>query len=240
MAPITSTVGVNPGTQRHARAASGPPASRLAVILHADVVGSTRLVLRDERLAHQRIQGVLQRLCATVAQYGGAARELRGDAVVAEFGRAGDAIAAAVAFQSSSALLNATRIGHIEPQLRIGIALGDVVVANGTLTGAVVVLAQRIEQLAGAGEIYLQGAVYDALSHAMPLRYAEKGEHRLTGFEHPVRVVSVARADAVPQPPVAPRRATRPLPARHVLSAVPSAAAALMLGLMLGLSAPLS
>jgi hypothetical protein len=30
---------------------------KLAVILHADVAGSTRMVHQDEQLAHERIQG---------------------------------------------------------------------------------------------------------------------------------------------------------------------------------------
>ncbi len=34
---------------------------KLAVIVHADVVGSTALVQRDETLAHQRINAAFQR-----------------------------------------------------------------------------------------------------------------------------------------------------------------------------------
>ena len=40
---------------------------------------------------------------------------------------------------------------EIQPQLRIGISLGEVIVADNTLTGAGVVLAQRLEQLAESG-----------------------------------------------------------------------------------------
>jgi hypothetical protein len=34
---------------------------KLALILHADIVGSTLLVHQDEQLAHQRIQNTFQR-----------------------------------------------------------------------------------------------------------------------------------------------------------------------------------
>ncbi len=34
---------------------------QLAVILHADMVGSTRLVQQNETLAHERIQGAFRR-----------------------------------------------------------------------------------------------------------------------------------------------------------------------------------
>ena len=66
---------------------------KLAVILHADVVGSTLLVQQDETLAHERIQNTFQRFSETIETYQGITHELRGDALVAEFQRASDAIA---------------------------------------------------------------------------------------------------------------------------------------------------
>ena len=50
------------------------PSRQLAVILHADVVGSTALVQVDESLAHERIQEAFQRLLETTSAYGGTAR----------------------------------------------------------------------------------------------------------------------------------------------------------------------
>ena len=79
---------------------------KLAVILHADVVGSTTLVQRDETLAHDRIQDSFRRFSETIKRYGGLTHELRGDALVAEFDRASDAVCAALAFQSGNAQFN--------------------------------------------------------------------------------------------------------------------------------------
>ena len=62
--------------------------SRLVVILHADVVGSTRLVQQDERVAHERIQDAFGRFSQTIPTYGGVSREIRGDGLLAEFGEA--------------------------------------------------------------------------------------------------------------------------------------------------------
>ena len=66
--------------------------SKLAVILHADVVGSTALVQKDERLAHDRIQDVFRRFSEVITIYGGTTHELRGDALLAAFNRASDAV----------------------------------------------------------------------------------------------------------------------------------------------------
>ncbi len=63
---------------------------KLAVILHADVVGSTSLVQQNETIAHKRIQNAFHRFSDTIEAYGGITLELRGDAHVAEFDRASD------------------------------------------------------------------------------------------------------------------------------------------------------
>jgi class 3 adenylate cyclase len=94
------------------------PLRKLVVILHADVVGSTALVQLDETLAHQRIQGAFQRFSETIAAYGGIAHELRGDALVAEFNRASDAVTAVITFQATNAEFNATLDDDIRPHMR--------------------------------------------------------------------------------------------------------------------------
>ena len=53
---------------------------KLAVILHADIVGSTALVHQGEQLAHQRMQDAFQRFGDTISKYYGQVREIRGDA----------------------------------------------------------------------------------------------------------------------------------------------------------------
>lgn len=165
--------------------------SQLAVILHADVVGSTSLVQKDEQVAHERIQQVFRRLSDTVASYGGTTHEIRGDALVAEFNRVSDAVAASLAFQSANDHANKTLADDIKPEVRIGVSLGEVVIADATITGAGVVLAQRLEQLAAPNGVVIQGAAQETLPHRMPFRYMPLGEQSLKGFDDPIRAFSV-------------------------------------------------
>jgi len=174
---------------------------KLAVILHADVVGSTTLVQRDETLAHQRMQAAFHQFASTIAAYGGIARELRGDALVAEFERASDAVAASLAFQAQNAALNATLVDDIRPEFRIGISLGEVVIADGTITGAGVVLAQRLEQLAEPGGIVVQGAVSETVPIRMPYDFESLGEQLLKGFDQPVRAFAARLRQGAALPP---------------------------------------
>jgi TolB-like protein len=175
---------------------------KLAVILHADVVDSTRLVQRNERLAHERIQATFQRFAETIKAYGGIAHELRGDALVAEFEKASDAVAAALVYQAGNMAFNATLDDDIRPLIRIGISMGEVVIADNTITGAGVVLAQRLEQLAESGGVCIQSAAYETVPQRMPFVYTSLGEQRLKGFDETVRAYAVALkpGEAIPAP----------------------------------------
>jgi adenylate cyclase len=175
---------------------------KLAVILHADVVGSTALVHQDEQLAHDRIQSTFRRFGDTVSKYHGRVRELRGDALLAEFERASDAVTAALAFQTDHAEYISQLNDNIRPTVRVGIAMGEVIIADDTITGAGVVLAQRLEQLAEPGGVIIQGAAYETIPGRFPFEFENQGEHKVKGFEEPIRVYSPSlRPDAnIPQP----------------------------------------
>jgi TolB-like protein/class 3 adenylate cyclase/rhodanese-related sulfurtransferase len=174
---------------------------KLAVILHADVVGSTQLVQQDEQLAHQRIQDAFRRFSDTIGKYHGRVQELRGDALLAEFERASDAVTAALAFQSDHDSRLVMFNDNIQPKIRVGIALGEVVIADNTVTGAGVVLAQRIEQLAEPGGLCITAAIHEALPNRMPFSMESLGEQALKGFDEPVRVYRVQLSTGESAPP---------------------------------------
>ena len=164
---------------------------KLAVLLHADVVDSTALVRANETLAHQRMQDTFKRLSATVLRHNGIAHEIRGDALVAEFSMASDAVSAAVEFQVGNLDHYQVHSDVLRPVVRIGIAMGEVVVADNTITGEGVVLAQRLEQLASSNGVCIQSAAYDTLPKRLPFEYENLGEQMLKGFDNPVRAYAV-------------------------------------------------
>ena len=166
-------------------------ARKLAVILHADVVGSTALVQKNEMVAHERIRETFLKLSGTIEGHNGITREVRGDALVAEFDRASDAVAAAIAFQSFNQKVTTSIEDDIRPLLRIGISLGEVIIADDTVTGAGVIIAQRLEQLAETGGIVVQGSVAETVPERLPFDFQSLGEHKLKGFEQPVRAFTV-------------------------------------------------
>jgi len=165
--------------------------SKLTVILHADIVGSTNLVQQDEELAHVRIREMFQRITDAIQTHFGQVLEVRGDALVAEFNRASDAVLAAVSAQEQNATWIAALEDNIRPLMRIGIAMGEVVVADDTVTGEGVVLAQRLEQIADAGSVCVQGTVFDTVPSRTSVTFHDIGEQNLKGFDRKVRAYSV-------------------------------------------------
>jgi adenylate cyclase len=166
-------------------------------------------------MAHERILDAFRRLSQCIESYGGVTKELRGDALVGEFNKTSDAVCAAVAFQEKNAELNTQLENEIQPVLRIGIAMGEVVTDESTITGAGVVLAQRLEQLAEGNGVCLQGAAYETLPERLPFDYNAQGEHDLKGFDEPVRIFSVSRKNGKSIPP--PQSSHSTISAFHVV-----------------------
>jgi len=175
---------------------------KLAVILHADVAGSTALVQEDKQLAHERIQDAFKRFSTTIEKYQGHVVELRGDALLAEFERASDAVSAALSFQIDHTYHISKLKDDLHPTVRVGIATGEVIVADNTVTGAGVVQAQRIEQLADPGGVCITAAIHEALSKRMPFDLENLGEQVLKGFDDPLRVyrVELSAGASIPAP----------------------------------------
>src|SRR5215467_8359534 len=85
---------------------------RLAAILFADAVGSSRLMSRDESGTVARLlEHLNQRLAPAVARRGGRVIRLKGDGGLVEFASAVDALQAAIEFQQAMVEAN-----HDQPE----------------------------------------------------------------------------------------------------------------------------
>ena len=192
------------------------------MILHADVAGSTELVQQDKKLAHERIQDSFQRFTDIIENYRGHVVELRGDALLAEFEHVSDAVSAALSFQSDHAYKISRLKDDLRPTVRVGIAMGEVITADSTVTGAGVVQAQRVEQLADPGGVCVTAAIYDALSKRLPFALENLGEQGLKGFDEPVRVyrVELIAGQSVPAPEQDNQRKASPKKSNWIITTV--------------------
>ena len=86
--------------------------------------------------------------------------------------------------------------------------MGEVVIADNTITGAGVVLAQRLEQLAEPGGVVIQAAAQETIPNRFPFEYTDLGGHEVKGFEKPVQAysTSLGKGAIIPQPEQADHR----------------------------------
>jgi class 3 adenylate cyclase len=181
-----------------------------AVILHADIADSTGLVQQDKRLAYQRIQDSFGRFSNAIEKYFGQVLEIRGDLLLAEFGHAADAVSASLAFQLDQAAYNERLRDDPRPTIRIGIAMGEIIMGDNTITGWGIVQAQRVEQLADPGGVYITSAIKQALMESLPIDFEVLGENTLRNFDYPdtqsVYRIQLTPGESVPPPDESIRR----------------------------------
>jgi adenylate cyclase len=173
----------------------GPSRKRkLAAILHADVVGFSRLMRADEAGTHQalgRLRGAIDPL---ITARDGRIVGTAGDSVLADFPSVVDALACALAIQRASHAINEGTPPEHRLELRIGVNLGDVIVDGKNIFGDGVNIAARLEALAKPGSICISHTVYEQVKNKLHLDYRSLGSHRVKNIAEPVRVYSVEAA----------------------------------------------
>ena len=185
---------------------------RLAAILHADVADYSRLTGTDEVGTHRALIERLDLLADAVGHHGGKVGHFAGDAVLAEFPSALQALTCAIGVQRAIDALNAGISEERQLRFRIGINLGDVISDRGEIYGDGVNIAARLEALAEPGGICVSGSVHDTLGASLPLEFEDLGEQTIKHIAQPIRVYRV-RADPaadLPGPVVTPRRSVPP------------------------------
>lgn len=175
---------------------------RLATILSADVAGYSRLMGEHEEATVQALRGHRAVFEALLRQHHGRIFNTAGDAILAEFPSAVEAVRCATEIQSALQ----TRNEHLPPEqkmlFRMGINVGDVVVQDGDLLGDGVNVASRIQTVAEPGGICIAGSVYDQIQNKLSLQFKPLGEQMFKNIGRPVRTFSITHGErgALPAP----------------------------------------
>ncbi len=165
---------------------------RLAAILVADVVGYSRLVEADEEGTRTRLRSLQFELIEPrIAADGGRIVKTMGDGILVEFPSAVDAVRNALAIQTSMVGRDANLPEDRRIQFRVGINVGDVIVAGDDIHGDGVHVASRLEGLCGPGEVYVSGTVYDQVAGKLAASFEDLGEQRVKNIAKPFRAYRV-------------------------------------------------
>jgi class 3 adenylate cyclase/TolB-like protein len=183
---------------------------KLAAILAADVVGYSAQMERDEAGTFARMKAGHRDLFAPeIARHHGRIFKLMGDGLLAEFASAVAAVECAVALQRGLAERNANVPEAERLSVRIGINLGDVIVAGDDLYGEGVNLAARLEQLAEPGGICVSAKVAREVARKLAFGFEAMGGQKVKNFAEPVEVFRVLIDGSARRPRLAARRIPR-------------------------------
>jgi class 3 adenylate cyclase len=195
-----------PMSDQSDRARGQAPQRKLTTILSADVASYSRLMAEDEEHTLKIFAGHREVFEGLVALSRGRIFNTAGDAILAEFPSAVDAVRCATEIQAALR----TRDEQVAPEkrvrFRIGLNLGDVMVQGTDLLGDGVNVAARLQSAAEPGGICISGSVYDQIINKLSLSFLSMGEMSYKNIPQPVRTFCIVEAPGhrpLPTPSVA-------------------------------------
>ncbi|CUH48781.1 tetratricopeptide repeat protein [Ruegeria atlantica] len=165
---------------------------RLTTILSADVVGYSSLMSRDESGTLTALQDLRRtEIDPRIQRHNGRIVKLMGDGSLVEFASVIDAVRFAVDVQYAVAAAQTGNADDKRIQFRIGINVGDVIVAGDDIYGDGVNVAARIEGLADPGGICIARTAFDQVNDKLDLTFTPMGPQEVKNISAPVEVYRV-------------------------------------------------
>ena len=220
----------------------GHPMNRkIAAIFAADVAGYSKLVAEDEEETLRRLASYRAVMDDFIQRAGGRIFNTAGDAVLAEFSSAVEAVRCAIDIQESLRTRNLAYPTSRAMSFRIGITIGDVVERNGDLLGDGVNIAARLEGIAPVGGICISRAVHEQVANKLSVQFADIGEQQVKNIPTPVHAFKFdLRPDDTPAAKKPAPRASWMLPVAIGAPLTVMAVAAVAYLLMLRSNAPVT
>jgi len=165
---------------------------KIAAIFAADIAGYSRLVAEDEEETLRRLAAYRAVVDDFIGKAGGRIFNTAGDAVLAEFPSAVEAVRCAIDIQESLRTRNMAYPPSRHMSFRIGITIGDVVERDGDLLGDGVNIAARLESLAEVGGICISRSVHEQVANKLSVQFADIGAQEVKNIPTPVHAYMVA------------------------------------------------
>ena len=203
---------------------------KITSILAADVADFSRLVSEDEEDTLARLVAAQDVFKHHIVAHGGRIFNTAGDAILAEFPSAVEAVRAATLIQGQLERDNAALTVGRRLAFRMGISIGDVVEHGDDLLGDGVNIAARLQALAPAGGIAVSNWVHEQTAGKLTVAFHDVGRQTLKGITGAVQVFV---ADLAPAAVPRPETATRVQPVARPSVGMPKAVLAAGLGLLI-------
>jgi class 3 adenylate cyclase len=177
---------------------------KLSTILSADVAEFSRLMGEDEEQTLRVFRGHKKVFESVVALHNGRIFNTAGDAILAEFPSAVEAVRCATDIQAALRTRNDQLPPNRQVRFRIGINLGDILIQGQDLMGDGVNVAARLQTAAEPGGVCISGTVHDQIRNKLSMSFQSLGEMSFKNIAQPVRTFSITDAEG-----------TGPLPSRQ-------------------------
>ncbi len=165
---------------------------RLLAILVGDIVAYSRLMARKEADTYYRVKDLQSSVIVpSVGRNRGRVVKWTGDGFIATFASVVDAVRTAVEIQSGSAAAGATSPEDLRIRFRIGVNVGDVIVAPDDVYGDAVNVAVRLQTAAPPDGICVSRGVRDAVSGKVGIEFENRGELEVKNIPEPVGAYGV-------------------------------------------------
>jgi formylglycine-generating enzyme required for sulfatase activity/class 3 adenylate cyclase len=170
----------------------GSTSRRLAAILAGDISGYSRLMEIDEDGTYARVKRIERELLEpTIAEHHGRLVNFAGDGFISVFDSPVEAVRCGIVIQQGMIARNALLPREHWIMYRVGINLGDVLFEADGVYGDGVNVAARLEGIAGPGQIYISGGIYEQVKHKLVCGYQSLGDRQVKNITDPVRVYRV-------------------------------------------------
>ena len=167
---------------------------RLATILAADVVGYSKLMAADEEATVRTLRAHREVMDRLIARHDGRIFNTAGDAVLAEFGSAVEAVRCAITIQDELRVRNAELVPERQMLFRIGVNVGDVLVNGTDLLGDGVNIAARLEGIAQPGGICISGSTFEQVKNKLSVGFEDLGPQQVKNIPEPVPAFGITSA----------------------------------------------
>jgi class 3 adenylate cyclase len=155
-------------------------------LLFTDLVGSTELIDRlGDQAGDRLLRDHFAILREAAAEHGGREVKSLGDGLMLAFASALGAVACAVRMQRRIAAY-AEQAGGEAVALRIGLNAGEAISAEGDYFGTTVVVAKRLCDRAGRGQILVSDVVRSLVDRSGEHRFIALGALQLKGLAEPI------------------------------------------------------
>jgi class 3 adenylate cyclase len=176
--PTKASSGLTSTTKATVETDSAQPERELVAIMLTDMYGYSKQMEKNEAHAYTKLLEHNQIIRSAISDYRGREIKTIGDAFLVVFRSAIDAVDCALTIQRSFADYNLNRTEAEKILVRIGIHLGDVLIAENDVYGDGVNVAARIEPLAEPGGICLSEPVFEMVRKKIQLEVHKiEGSH---------------------------------------------------------------